>query len=354
MPKIAGHNLSNVITFKVEALKGNKEVEKVIFGNNKMETNITDVYALGDCCHFIRSNIKTIMKEIVIISGKGGTGKTSVVASFAYLAGKDAIVADCDVDAADMHLLLEPDFAHAEEFYSGELAEINSDICTNCGKCFEVCRFNAVKIIEEQHKIEESSCEGCGYCARVCPVEAITNKSAKVGHWYISKIKTNTNMVHAKLGIGADNSGKLVAKVKNEAKRLAEEQNKKFIIIDGSPGVGCPVISSLSGADFAVLVTEPSVTGIHDLKRVYQLVKKFKIKAGCIINKANINVQITQEIIEFLDKENILNIKLLPYNENFTKAMTIGQTIIEYDNTELSEKIKNAWNKIIRQWKNEN
>jgi MinD superfamily P-loop ATPase len=286
------------------------------------------------------------MKEIVVVSGKGGTGKTSIVASFTYLAGEDAIIADCDVDAADMHLLLKPDFSHKEEFFSGEIAEINMDYCTNCGICFDVCRFDAVKVIDDHHIIEETSCEGCGYCARVCPVMAITNKSAKVGHWYISKIKTNTSMVHAKLGIGADNSGKLVAKVKKEAKRLAREQNKKFILVDGSPGVGCPVISSLSGANFFVLVTEPSISGIHDLKRVYELVKKFKIKAGCIINKANINNEVTKEIIEFLHQENIVKLESLPYDENFTKAMTIGKTIIEYDNAELSKKIKNSWEQI--------
>ena len=288
------------------------------------------------------------MKEIVVISGKGGTGKTSVVASFSYLAGKDAIIADCDVDAADMHLLLEPDFAHNEDFFSGEFATINTEVCINCGKCFDVCRFDAVKIIDKQHYIDEVSCEGCGYCARVCPVEAITNHPAKVGKVYISKIKTNTDMVHARLGIGADNSGKLVTKVKKEAIRLANEKNKKYILVDGSPGIACPVVSSLSGANFVVLVTEPSISGFHDLKRVYQLVKKFNIKAGCIINKANINTQITNEIIEFLKEEDIVNIELLPYNENFTKAMTIGQTIIEYDNTELSEKLKNAWGKVIQ------
>lgn len=288
------------------------------------------------------------MKEIVVVSGKGGTGKTSIVASIAYIIGEDTIVVDCDVDAADMHLLLEPDFGYEEEFYSGEIAEIDVDYCTNCGICFDVCRFEAVKIIDGQHVIEETSCEGCGYCARVCPVMAIKNKPAKVGHWYISKIKTKTDMVHAKLGIGADNSGKLVAKVKKEAKRLAKNQNKKYILVDGSPGIGCPVISSLSGANFVVLVTEPSVSGFHDLKRVYKLVKKFKIKAGCIINKANINNEITQEIIKYLHQENIIELELLPYDENFTKAMTVGQTIMEYDNGELSKKIKKSWEQITQ------
>ena len=286
------------------------------------------------------------MKEIVVISGKGGTGKTSITASFAFLGGADVIVADCDVDAADMHLLLQPDFARGEDFYSGELAKIHPDNCTQCGKCAEVCRFEAISVIDGMHTVDPLSCEGCGYCARICPTNAIENLSMNVGKWYISSIKTGSLMVHARLGIGADNSGKLVAKVKNEAKRLAEETNKDYIIVDGSPGIGCPVVSSLSGASFVVLVTEPSVSGLHDLKRVYELVKKFNLKAGCIINKSDINEKVTQEIEAFLREENILHIVNLPYDEQFTKAMTNGQTIIESDTNSLKQMIVDSWNKI--------
>ncbi|MCD4774308.1 MAG: ATP-binding protein, partial [Bacteroidales bacterium] len=286
------------------------------------------------------------MKEIVIISGKGGTGKTSITASYAYLGGKDIVVADCDVDAADMHLLMKPDFKISEDFYSGELAKIDQDKCISCGKCADVCRFDAIPIIKNQYIVDPLSCEGCGYCARVCPTDAITNESLNVGKSYISTTKVGNIMAHAKLGIGADNSGKLVAKVKNEAKKIAEENKKDFIVVDGSPGIGCPVVSSLSGANFVVLVTEPSVSGLHDLKRVYELVKKFKIKAGCIINKFDINKKVTEEIVEFLDKENIVHLTNLPYNENFTKAMTIGQTIVEYDKNELSELVASSWEKV--------
>ena len=286
------------------------------------------------------------MKEIVIISGKGGTGKTSITASFAYLGGKDIVVADCDVDAADMHLLLEPDFKNSEDFYSGELAIINYEKCINCGKCAEVCRFNAIQLNKGIHFIDPISCDGCGYCARVCPVEAITNEIQNVGKTYISNTKAGNIMVHARLGIGADNSGKLVAKVKNEAKRIATENKAEMIIADGSPGIGCPVVSSLSGADFVVLVTEASVSGLHDLKRVYELVKKFKIKAGCIINKYDINQMLSQEIEKFLIEENIVFISKLPYNEDFTKAMTIGKTIVEYENEELKNIVTDSWNKV--------
>jgi len=286
------------------------------------------------------------VKEIVVISGKGGTGKTSLAASFAYLGGKDVVVADCDVDAADMHLLLQPDFADSDDFYSGELAYIHQNECIQCGKCADVCRFDAIPIIKGRYIVDPLSCEGCGYCARVCPTDAITNKDLNVGKWYISNIKTGSIMVHAKLGIGADNSGKLVAKVKSEAKDIADEEQKDFIIVDGSPGVGCPVVSSLSGASFVVLVTEPSVSGLHDLKRVYELVKKFSIKAGCIINKSDINKKVTAEIEEFLKKENIVHIVNLPYDENFTKAMTNGQTIVEYSDNHLKDLITDSWNTI--------
>jgi len=288
------------------------------------------------------------MKEIVVISGKGGTGKTSLAASFAVLGGKDVIVADCDVDAADMHLLLEPDFEGSEDFYSGELAYISQNECIRCGKCFDVCRFNGIDVVNGKYTVNELNCEGCGYCARVCPTEAITNKPLKVGKWYTSNIKTGSIMVHAKLGIGADNSGKLVAKVKNEAKEIAEDEFKDYVIVDGSPGVGCPVVSSLSGAKFVVLVTEPSVSGLHDLKRVYELVKKFNIKTGCIINKFDINGSITSEIINFIEKEKIIHISNLPYDEDFTKAMTAGLTIVEYTNKNLKELITDSWNTILK------
>lgn len=286
------------------------------------------------------------MKEIVVISGKGGTGKTSVTASFAFLGGKDVVVADCDVDAADMHLLLKPDFVKQEDFYSGVAAHINPEKCTLCGLCAEKCRFDAIPLIDNQYMVKKLDCEGCGYCAKICPVDAISMLDQNVGNWYISTTKVQNTMVHAKLGIGAENSGKLVAKVKNEAKTIAENQQKEFTIIDGSPGVGCPVVSSLSGAHFAVMVTEPSVSGYHDLKRVYELVKKFKIKAGCIINKFDINQDMTDQILNFLNEENIEHIASLPYNESFTKAMTVGKTIVEYDTNELNGLITKSWTKV--------
>jgi MinD superfamily P-loop ATPase len=286
------------------------------------------------------------MKEIVVISGKGGTGKTSITASLAVLGGDDVVIADCDVDAADMHILMQPENSESEDFYSGELAVINEDICTQCGRCFDVCRFDAVEVNDGIHNIDEISCEGCGYCARVCPVEAITNIPLNVGKWHIATTRFNQHMVHAKLGIGADNSGKLVAHVKNKAKELAKTYDKKYVIVDGSPGVGCPVVSSLTGAHFVVLVTEPTVSGVHDLKRVYELVKKFKLRAACVINKYDLNNKQSNEIMNFLLENDILHLASLPYDESFTKAMTNCKTIVETDNNQISPILEKAWDRI--------
>lgn len=286
------------------------------------------------------------MKEIVVISGKGGTGKTSITASLAVLGGDDVIVADCDVDAADMHILLQPENVKSEDFYSGELAVIDQDACTQCGKCFDVCRFDAVEVNNGIHIIDELSCEGCGYCARVCPVEAITNIPLNVGKWHIANTRFNQPMVHAKLGIGADNSGKLVAHVKNMAKEIADKHNRKYILVDGSPGVGCPVVSSLSGAHFVVLVTEPTVSGLHDLKRVYELVNKFHIPAGCIINKADLNLDKVKEIRSFLDEEGIIHLANIPYDESFTHAMTDCKTVVELEDSKIATILNDTWEQL--------
>ncbi len=287
------------------------------------------------------------MKEIVIISGKGGTGKTSVTASLAFIAGKDAVIADCDVDAADMHLLLMPDFSKAEDFYSGKIAHINSDICTNCGNCKTVCRFDAINIIEKKHSISDLDCEGCAYCAEICPEKAIEMKDNHTGKLYISRTRLDNTLIHAELSIGAENSGKLVTKVRQEAKLKANENNTSFIIVDGSPGIGCPVIASITGADYIIMVTEPTLSGVHDLKRVYELTKKFEIPTGCIINKCDLNKQITDELKEYLTSENIDMLAELPYDDVFTEAMTVGKTIVEYDKQSIiGDELMKSWKRI--------
>ncbi len=286
------------------------------------------------------------MKEIVVISGKGGTGKTSLTAAMALLGGTEIVVADCDVDAADMHLLLQPDFARTEDFHGGQVALIDQDACTACGVCADVCRFDAIPLIDGNYVVDPIACEGCGYCPRVCPVEAITMKDRLSGQWFISRIRTGALMVHARLGIGAENSGKLVAKVKNEAKRLAAAQGKPFILVDGSPGVGCPVVSSLSGADFVVLVTEPTVSGLHDLKRVHELVARFRIRCGCIINKADLNSEVAAKIRTFLADRDIVPLAELPYDEAFTRAMVAGRTITEEPGSAAAPVLRDCWETI--------
>jgi MinD superfamily P-loop ATPase len=286
------------------------------------------------------------LKEIVVISGKGGTGKTSITASFSYLGGQRIVVADCDVDAADMHLLLQPDYEQTHDFYSGQRAQINANQCNDCGICADVCRFAAISVLNERYIVEPLNCEGCGYCRIVCPAEAITMEEQMAGRWFISKTRMNNIMVHARLGIGAENSGKLVALVKNEAKRIAQEMNKDFVLVDGSPGIGCPVTSSLAGANFVLLVTEPTVAGLHDLKRVSELVALFGIQSGCIINKFDLNPKVSLQIEDFLRQEEIIHISSLPYDDAFTQAMVKGQTVVEYNQNNLTKILIASWEKV--------
>jgi MinD superfamily P-loop ATPase len=269
------------------------------------------------------------MKEIVIISGKGGTGKTSVAASLAILAGSEAVIADCDVDAANMHLLLKPDFRISSDFYGGELAVINGGICTSCGLCLEKCRFNAITVINESYIVEPFDCEGCGYCEIICPAEAITMVPRKTGKLFISETRAGNQMVHATMEAGAENSGKMVTKVKQEAIKIADESGSPYIIVDGSPGLGCPVMASLTGADLAVLVTEPSVSGLHDLKRVNEVIKNFRIKTVCIINKQDLNPGRADEIRDFMADRGIIDIASIPYNKDVARGMAGGMTMAE-------------------------
>ena len=289
------------------------------------------------------------MKEIVIISGKGGTGKTSVTAAFARLAGKDAILADCDVDASNLHLIMHPHKVSREEFYSGVLAIIDPKLCIGCDKCRQVCRFDAILHNNLIYSVDSIRCEGCGYCEKVCPVNAIQMLPQLSGEVFISETNISAGMVHAALGIGAENSGKLVAKVKQEAKRIAEETGKPLILADGSPGIGCPVVSSLSGAGFVVIVTEPSVSGYHDLERVIALIHTFQLPAGCIINKADINPETAMQIRHYLQNEGILHLADIPYHDDFSKAVKQGKSVMEMDNPLIETAIKTAWGKVLKE-----
>ncbi len=288
------------------------------------------------------------MKEIVVISGKGGTGKTSVVASFAALAEKP-VLADCDVDAADLHLVLTPKIKQKEDFSGGKCAEIMTDKCRNCGTCYELCRFGAVKQNinnETLYKIDPIACEGCGVCAWFCPEKAIKYENKVNGEWYISETRFGP-MVHAKLGIAEENSGKLVTIVKKNAKEIAEKNGYSYIIVDGSPGIGCPVIASLTGADLVVIVTEPTLSGKHDLERVVDLTRHFKIPAAICVNKSDINQEITKRIKEKTNYDNLIFLGEIRYDKIVTEAQINKTTIVEYKDSMISCDIKNIWKNII-------
>jgi MinD superfamily P-loop ATPase len=286
------------------------------------------------------------MKELVIISGKGGTGKTSVTASFAVLADRP-VVCDCDVDAADLHLVLEPTIRERHDFESGHEAVIRRDDCVACGVCAELCRFGAVKLQESDEtgtlfSIDPVSCEGCGVCVRFCPADAIDFPERRCGEWFVSDTRCGP-MVHARLGIAAENSGKLVSTVRREAKHLAEEENHKMIIVDGPPGIGCPVIASLTGASQVLIVTEPTVSGEHDLERVLSLTRHFQIPAAICVNKWDINEEMTQQIEDKARRAGASVAGRIRYDSSVTRAQIQKKAVVEID-APSADDIKKIWN----------
>ncbi|HBM15764.1 MAG TPA: (4Fe-4S)-binding protein [Lentisphaeria bacterium] len=287
------------------------------------------------------------MKEIVIISGKGGTGKTSIAASFATLA-TNAVFADCDVDAADLHLILSPQSQKVNEFYSGYEAIIDVHKCMKCGECYKVCRFEAVKKKNACYQIDPLDCEGCCICHDFCRYNAIELKERLCGEWYLSDTRFGP-MVHAKLDIGAENSGKLVTMVRNEAKKAASEKNAEMILIDGPPGIGCPVIASITGADAIVAVTEPTLSGKHDLGRVIELAAHFKIPLYLCVNKYDINVQMTEIIEENAKKLGAILLGRISYDREVTEAQINGKSVVEWNQGQASKEIKNIWEKLCSQ-----
>ena len=281
------------------------------------------------------------MKQIVIISGKGGTGKTVLTASFAALA-KNAIFADCDVDAADLHILLKPEIKEKHEFKSGKTAKIDKTLCQECGKCIDICRFDA---IHKDFIIDSISCEGCAVCGYVCPTNAITMEENLSGEWFISETKYGP-MVHARLGIAEENSGKLVTLVRQNAKRIAEERKKDYVIVDGPPGIGCPVIASLANVDLALIVTEPTLSGIHDMERVGDVTKHFGVNTKVVINKYDINFKNTQDIRKICRDRKVEVLAELPFSENVSRSLVKGIPIVEFCNDQIAKDIVTLWKKI--------
>ena len=284
------------------------------------------------------------MKELVIISGKGGTGKTSIIAAFASLAEKK-ILCDADVDAADLHLIMHPDIKERHDFESGHTAFINHDKCTECGLCRDLCRWDS---ISEDFVVDDIGCEGCGVCWYFCPEKAIDFPLNTCGEWYLSETRFGP-MAHASLHIAEENSGKLVSLIRQEGKKLAEEKNIDLLLTDGPPGVGCPVIASLGGATAVLIVAEPTVSGRHDMERVAELAAFFKIPAMVCVNKFDLNTDQGEAIEAFAKEKDIDVIGRVPFDAAFTMAMVQGKTIIEFDSrSEGCKAVKDIWKNLAQ------
>jgi len=286
------------------------------------------------------------MKELVVISGKGGTGKTSMVASFAALAG-NAVLADCDVDAADLHLVLTPTVRTREEFRCGHEASIRQADCNGCGVCLARCRFGAVRKREKAvgdatFAIDPTACEGCAVCVWSCPVKAIDFPERVSGEWYVSDTRHGP-MVHARLNPGGENSGKLVSKVRGAARAIADERASGLILVDGPPGVGCAVIASVTGASRVLVVTEPTLSGAHDLARVLELTRHFAIPTAVCVNKWDVNAEMTARIESAARQAGAAIAGRVRYGNAVTTAQLQGRAVVEVDAGPLGEDIRALW-----------
>lgn len=284
------------------------------------------------------------MPEITVISGKGGTGKTSVTASFARLA-PEAIVCDLDVDAPDLHLLLRPEIQETREFFAGRTATIDSDTCANCGACAARCRFDAIDSGPDGFTISPHACEGCGLCAHFCPTGAITLHERHAGRWFLSRVRA-TPMIHAELFPGAESSGLLVSTLRTAARKEGERSGRTLIIADGPPGVGCPVISSVSTTDFVVLVTEPTPSGLHDLERAVDLCAHFERAAGVVVNKSGINRAREEEIEAFCARRGLPLLGWVPYDIAIVDALMAGRSIAEMGDHPAAAAIRAVWRRV--------
>ena len=282
------------------------------------------------------------MRQLTVISGKGGTGKTTLVGSFAVLA-ENKVIADCDVDAPDLHLLLHPEILTKQEFKGLKVAVMDKTLCTDCGTCEETCRFNATVSTEESgYAVNPARCEGCGACVFTCPQEALTLQERVSGYAFISKTKYGTT-AHAQLNIAEEASGKLVTVVRENARQTAEKEGCELILIDGAPGIGCPVIASLTGVDLALIITEPTMSGLHDLERILSVTRHFGIASTVCINKYDINEENSKRITEFCQQRGVEIVGNIPYDPVVTEAMVAGMPVVEFSDGVVSDAIKAIW-----------
>ena len=288
------------------------------------------------------------MREITILSGKGGTGKTGLTAAFASVAS-NVVFTDIDVDAPDLHLILQPGIREENVFPGARIAEIDNEQCTNCGLCKRECRFDAIEYKNGGGlEVNAFKCEACRLCERICPTRAIRSKSSKTNWWYSSDTRFGT-LFHAKMGPGEENSGKLVTILRNQARIKCRELKADILLNDGPPGVGCTAISSITGNDKIILVTEPSKSGFHDAVRLIELVRKFNIPIYAVINKFDINLEITAQMESFFSNEKIVLLGRIPFNNDFVNAMVDGKSIVEYQpDSEISKMICEMWHKLTQ------
>jgi len=284
------------------------------------------------------------MKELVVISGKGGTGKTTVVGALAALA-EDKVIADCDVDAADLHLILRPQVQKTIGYEGSELAVIDQRLCTGCGECVRACRFDAVLEEGGRLRIDPLSCEGCGACAHACPMDAISLKPRLSGWIHVSSTPYGT-LVHGELRPGEEISGKLVTQVKWRARELGRLEGAKLLLVDGAPGIGCPVIASLSGAHFALVVTEPSRSALHDLARVVEVARHFRARPFLVINKADLSPGLTREIEDYARRAGLVLVGRIPYDEGVVRAQVAGCTVVEDGDGPAARALHKLWGKL--------
>ena len=286
------------------------------------------------------------MKEITILSGKGGTGKTSIAAAIASIVS-NAVFCDNDVDAADLHLILHPTLKEEYTFSGGWTASINESSCIDCGICADHCRFDAIHINGHgKLEINPFKCEGCRLCERLCPVEAISSVQSNNNYWYVSDTRFG-KLVHARMGPGEENSGKLVSEVRRKAKELAIASHASYLINDGPPGIGCAAISSITGTDMVIMVIESTISGLHDARRLIELIDTFSIPTYAILNKYDIDPLSTEEIENFLEEKSIPLLGKIPFDERMIEAMVEGKTIVEFDDKlDISRIIKDAWKKL--------